>query len=71
MDNIIYTWLHGLKSSSSCAIGTDVPDPFLPPLSIVHNFWQVLRATLRILTELLYVDLSWLPCFCSASWRGP
>ena len=60
------------SSSSSCrAISTDIPDPFSPPLPITHRFWQVLRATPHILTELLYVGSSWSPCFCSAMWRGP
>ena len=60
------------SSSSSChAIGTDIPDPSSQPLPTIHCFWQVLRATPHILTELLYVGLSWLPCFCSAMWRGP
>ena len=49
----------------------DIPDPLLPLLPIVHHFWQVLRATSCILTELLYVGLSWSPCFCSAMWEGP
>ena len=48
------------SSSSSCrATSTDILDP----LSIVHRFWQVLRAISCILTELLYVDSSWSPCF--------
>ena len=56
-------------SSSSChATSTDIPDP-LSLLLIVHPFWQVLRATSRILTELLYVGSSWSPCFCSAMWE--
>ena len=42
--------------SSSChAAGTDIPDPHSPLLPIVCCFWQVFRATFRILTELLYV----------------
>ena len=45
-----------ISSSSGCAISTDLPDPFSPPLSIVHHFWQVFRATSCIGTELLYVD---------------
>ena len=32
---------------------------------------RILRATLRIVTELLYVGSSWSPCFRSAMWRGP
>ena len=55
------------SSSSSCrATSTDIPDPLLPPLPIVHHFRQVLRATPRILTEQLCVGSRWLPCFCSA-----
>ena len=45
------------------AISTDIPDPFLPPLPIVHCFRQVPWATPRIFTELLYVGSSWSPCF--------
>ena len=37
----------------------------------VHRFWQVLRATPHILTELLYVGTKWSPCFRLAMWRGP
>ena len=60
-----------VQSSSSCrAISTDIPDPLSPLLPIVHCFLQVLRATPRILTELLYVGSSWSPCFCLAMWRG-
>ena len=59
-------------SSSSCrAISTDILDLLSPLLPIVHCFWQDLRATSRILTELLYVGTSWSPCFCSAMWRCP
>ena len=43
-------------------ISTDIPDPLLPPLPIVHCIWQVLRATSSICTELLYVCLSWMTC---------
>ena len=64
--------LRYISSSSSCrAVSTDIPDPLSSLLPIVHCFWQVLRATSRILTELLYVDSSWSSCFCSAIWRGP
>ena len=41
------------SSSSSCAVSTDIP--LSSPLPIVHRFRQVLRATPRFLTELLYV----------------
>ena len=58
--------------SSSCrTISTDIPDPLSPPLPIVHRIRQVLKATPRILTELLHVGSCWLPYFCSAMWRGP
>ena len=60
-----------LPSSSCRTISTDIPDLLLPLLPIVHRFWLVLRATSCILTELLYVGLSWLPCFCSVMWGGP
>ena len=43
------------------------PSALLP---IVHRFWQVIRATSRILTDLVYVGLSWSSCFCSAIWGG-
>ena len=36
-----------------------------------YLFWQVVNATLRILTELPYVGSSWSSCFCSAICRGP
>ena len=63
---------HTHISTSSChAISTDISDPLSPLLPIVHRFRQVLMATPRILTELLYVGPSWSPCFCSAMWRGP
>ena len=61
-----------LSSSSSCrAASTDIPDPLLPLLPIVHRFWQVFRATSRILTELLNVCSSWSSCFCPAICRDP
>ena len=60
------------SSSSSCrAISTDIPDPISPPLPIVLRLLQVLRASSRIYTELLYVCSSWSPYLCSAMWRGP
>ena len=49
-------FLKSFFSSSSCrAARTDILHPLLPLLPIVHRFWQVLRVTSRILTELLYV----------------
>ena len=63
---------HGPSSSLSCrAASTDIPDPLLPLLSIIHRLWQVFRATSHILTELLYVCSSWSSCFCSAICEGP
>ena len=49
----------GMQSSSSsscCAISTNIPDPFSPPLPIIHCFLQVLRTISRIYTELLYAQ---------------
>ena len=47
------------SSSSSCRVtSTDISDPLPPLLPIVHRFWQILRATSRILTELLYAGSS-------------
>ena len=64
--------LHWRLSSSSCrTISTDIPDPFSPPFSIVHCFWQVFWSTSHISTELLYVGSSWSSCLCSSMWRGP
>ena len=63
---------HSLSSSSSCcAISTDIPDALLPPFSIVHRFWQVLKVISGIGTELFYVGFCWLSCLCSSMWRGP
>ena len=60
------------SSSSSChATSTYIPGPLPPHLSFVPCFWKVLRATSRILTELLYVGSSWSPCFCPNMWRCP
>ena len=40
-----------ISSSSSCrATSREIPDPLTPLLPIVHRFWQVYRATSRILT---------------------
>ena len=60
-----------ISSSSCCTISTDIPDPFSPPLPIVHFFWQFLRTTSRIGIELLNVGSSWSSCLCSATRRGP
>ena len=60
------------SSSSSCrTASTDILDPLSPLLPIFHRFWPVLRATSRILPELLYVGSIWSSCFCSAIGGGP
>ena len=58
-------------SSSCLAISTDISDSFSPPVSLVHFFWQVLRATFCISTEFLYVGSRWSSWLCSSMWRGP
>ena len=55
MPNSVYTNIHSSSSSSCRAASTNIPDPLSPLLPIVHRFSQVLRATSRILTELLSV----------------
>ena len=58
--------------SSSCpATNTDIPDPLSSLIPIAHRFWQVLRATSRNFTVLVYVCSSWSSCFCLAIWGGP
>ena len=69
--NILPNGLISSSLSSCCTISTDIPDPLSPPLPIVNCFWQVLRATSRIGTELLYVGTSWSSCLCTSMWRGP
>ena len=59
------------SSLSCCAVSTDIPDPLSPPLPVVHCFRQVLGATFRIGTVLLYVGFIWSSCLCSSMWRGP
>ena len=62
----------GWSSSSSCrATSTDIPDPLSQLLPIVYRFLQDLRATSRILTELLYVGSSCSSCFYLALGEGP
>ena len=68
---LILSHISSLSSSSCRAACTDIPDPLLPLLPIVHHLWQVFRATSRILTLLLYVCSSWSSCFCPAICRGP
>ena len=59
-----------ISSSSSptpChTISFDIPDPLSSHLPIVHCFRQILRATSRIGTELLYVGSNWTSCFSSS-----
>ena len=58
-------------SLSSChAIRTDIPDPLSLQLPWVYCFRQILSATSRIDTELLYVGSSWSSCLFSSMWRG-
>ena len=71
LKTFIYIYVY-ISSSSSCrAASTDIPDPLLPLLHIVHRLWQVFRAKSRILTQLLNVCSSWPSCFCSATCGGP
>ena len=62
----MHTYIHHHYHHYVVPPSRDIPDPFSPPLAIVHRFWQVRWATSCILTELLYVGSSWSPCFCSA-----
>ena len=64
-------WVISSSSSSCCTASTDIPDPLSPLLPIVHRFWQVFRATSRILNEQLYVCSRWSSCFSSAICWGP
>ena len=67
----IYIYVY-ISSSSSCwAISKDLLSPLSPPLLIVDCFGQVLRATSRIGTNLLYTGSTWWSCICSSMWRGP
>ena len=59
-------------SSTSCHTTiTDLPDPISPPIFIIHQSREAFKAISCIGTELLYIDSSWLSCFCSSMWRGP
>ena len=72
ISNCLFFFPLYITISSSCrAISTDISDPFSPPFSIIHCFWQVLRTTFHISTELLYIGSSWLSCLCSSMWRDP
>ena len=63
--------LYSSSSSSRHAINTNIPDPLLPPLLLVHCFQQVFRVTSCIGKELLDVGSSWSSCLCSSMWSGP
>ena len=68
----IHTYIYIYMLSSSChAISTDISDSLLLPFSIVYCFRQVLNATSRIGTELLYIGSSWSSCFCSSMLNYP
>ena len=56
---------------SCLAISMDIPDPFSPPLPIFYCFWQVLRVTFCIGTELQYVGPSWSSCLCTSMLKDP
>ena len=58
-----------MSSSSYRSASTDLPDPLSPPVSIVHLFLDVFKATSSIVTELLYIGSSWSSCFCSSMSR--
>ena len=61
-----------ISSSSSChAASTDLPDPLLPCVSIVHHSQEVFQATFWFSTELLYIGSSWSPYLCPSMYRGP
>ena len=54
------------RLSSSChPTSVDLPDPLLPPFSIIHHSQLVFKATSCISTELLYVGSSWSSCLYS------
>ena len=57
------TWFHNARS--------DLPDPLLPSVFIVHRSWEVFQATFRIGTELWYIGSSWSSNLSSSMWRGP
>ena len=58
-------------SSLYCAISAYLPGPLTPPLSIIHRFRLVFKATSCISTNFLYVDSSWSSYLCSSMWEGP
>ena len=58
------------SSSSFHTTSTDLPDPPLPPISIVHCSQDVFKATSFIGIELLYIGSSWSSYICLSIWRG-
>ena len=57
----------GAKSSSSCHTAcTNLPDPLLPHLSIVHCPRDVFKVISCIGTESLSIGSCWLSCLCSS-----
>ena len=54
--NLYYNFISLYWSSSCRAASMDIPDP---SRHSSLSFWQVFKATSRILTELLYVGSSW------------
>ena len=56
-------------SSSCCAASTDLPDPHLLPVSIIHCFRKVFQATSCISTEFLYIGSSF-ACPCEGVHRS-
>ena len=50
---------------------TDLPDPLLPPVYIIHHSRKVFQALSYIGTELLYIGSSLSLCLYSSMWRGP
>ena len=50
-------------------ISTNIPDPFSPPLPIVHRFQQVIWAASCISKELLHVGSRWSSYLCSSMWK--
>ena len=66
------SFISSSSSSSSCpAASTDLPDPHLLSISIIHCSQEVFKAISCIRTELLYIGSSWSSCLCSSMWRGP
>ena len=65
------TWEEWSSLLSYHAIGTDIPDPLPPPVSIVHRSRLVFKATFCIGTELFYVGPSWSSYLCLSMWGDP